>query len=99
MMIKVAMLSYWHVHAWDYKKQAQNHPDTEIVAVWDEIPTTGEEAAKKLNVPFFADLDELLAKDDIDAVVVDAPTNIHRDVLVKAALAGKHIFTEKVIAP
>ncbi|QYR20030.1 Gfo/Idh/MocA family oxidoreductase [Paenibacillus sp. sptzw28] len=98
-MIRVAMLSYWHVHAWDYTKQVQGNPDTEIVAVWDEFPTRGEEAAQKLGVPFVADLDALLARADVDAVVVDTPTNIHRDVMVKAARAGKHIFTEKVIAP
>ena len=49
--------------------------------------------------PDYSDLDELLAQDDIDAVIVDAPTSMHRDVIVKAANAGKHIFTEKVIAP
>jgi len=98
-MIKVGMLSYWHVHAWDYTKQVQAHPETEIVAVWDELSDRGRETAEKLGVPFFADLDELLAKDEIDAVVVDTPTNMHRDVMVKAAEAGKHIFTEKVIAP
>ncbi|MGO4107009.1 Gfo/Idh/MocA family protein [Paenibacillus sp. YAF4_2] len=97
-MIKVAMLSYWHVHAWDYTREAQAHPNTEIVAVWDEIPARGEEAAGKLGVPFIANLDELLAREDIDGVIVDTPTNIHRDVMVKAAQAGKHIFTEKVLA-
>ena len=98
-MIRIAMLSYWHVHAWDYTKDVQNNPNSEVVAVWDEIPARGQEAAAKLGVPFFADLDELLARTDIDAVVVDTPTNIHREVMVKAARAGKHIFTEKVIAP
>ncbi|MFC0335350.1 Gfo/Idh/MocA family protein [Paenibacillus sepulcri] len=98
-MIRVAMLSYWHVHAWDYTKQVQENPGTEIVAVWDEIPSRGQETADKLGVPFVADLDEILARADVDAVVVDTPTNIHRDVMVKAARAGKHIFTEKVIAP
>ncbi|MBO7743961.1 Gfo/Idh/MocA family oxidoreductase [Paenibacillus sp. MWE-103] len=98
-MIRIAMLSYWHVHAWDYTRDVQKNPNTEVVAVWDEIPARGQEAADKLGVPFFADLDELLARGDIDAVVVDTPTNLHRDVMVKAARAGKHIFTEKVIAP
>ncbi|WP_308639013.1 Gfo/Idh/MocA family protein [Paenibacillus silvisoli] len=98
-MIRVAMLSYWHVHAWDYTKQVQENPDTEIVAVWDEIPSRGQENADKLGVAFIADLDEILARTDIDAVVVDTPTNMHRDVMVKAARAGKHIFTEKVVAP
>lgn len=98
-MIRVAMLSYWHVHAWDYTKQVQENAQSEVVAVWDELPARGQEAAAKLGVPFIADLDELLARKDIDAVVVDTPTNLHREVMIKAAQAGKHIFTEKVIAP
>jgi predicted dehydrogenase len=93
------MLSYWHVHAKDYARQATEHPDLEIVAVWDEVPERGRQAAERLEVRFFESLDELLAQDDIDAVIVDAPTNLHRDVMVKAANAGKHIFTEKVLAP
>lgn len=93
------MISYWHVHAEDYTKQVLGNPKTEIAAIWDEIPERGREKADKYGVPFIASLDELLARSDIDAVVVDAPTNLHRDVMVKAARAGKHIFTEKVVAP
>ncbi|HEY2494844.1 MAG TPA: Gfo/Idh/MocA family oxidoreductase, partial [Paenibacillus sp.] len=69
------------------------------VAVWDEDPTRGKEAADKQGVLFFDSLDEMLACDDIDAVIVDAPTSMHKEVMIKAAEAGKHIFTEKVIAP
>ncbi|WP_338552442.1 Gfo/Idh/MocA family oxidoreductase [Paenibacillus sp. KS-LC4] len=97
-MIKIGKISYWHVHAWDYTKEAQAHPDTEITAVWDELPERGQAAADKLGVPFYSNLDDMLAS-DIDAVIVDAPSNIHRDVMIAAARAGKHIFTEKVIAP
>lgn len=97
-MLRVAMVSYWHVHAWDYTKQAKEHPETEIVAVWDEEPGRGRETAEKLGVRFYESLDELLAQDTIDGVIVDAPTNMHRDVMVAAANAKKHIFTEKVIA-
>jgi 1,5-anhydro-D-fructose reductase (1,5-anhydro-D-mannitol-forming) len=97
-MIRIGMVSYWHVHAWDYTKQVQAHPDTEVAAVWDEIPERGKAAAAKQGVPFYENLDELLARDDIQAVVIDAPTNIHREVMVAAAKAGKHIFTEKVVA-
>jgi 1,5-anhydro-D-fructose reductase (1,5-anhydro-D-mannitol-forming) len=98
-MIRVAMLSYWHVHAWDYTRQAQSHPDVTIGAVWDELPERGRAAAKQLGVPFYESLDDLLALPEIDAVIVDAPTSMHRDVMVAAARAGKHIFTEKVLAP
>ncbi|RUT41428.1 Gfo/Idh/MocA family oxidoreductase [Paenibacillus anaericanus] len=99
MSIRIGKISFWHVHAWDYTKQAQEHDDTVIAAVWDENPERGKKAADSLNVPFFDSLDDMLAQEDIDAVIVDAPTNVHRDVLVAAAKAGKHIFTEKVIAP
>lgn len=98
-MIRIGKISYWHVHAWDYTKQAQEHPDAEIVAVWDENPERGQEAAAKQGATFYASLDEMLAQDDIDAVIVDAPTRMHREVMLKAAAAGKHIFTEKVLAP
>lgn len=98
-MIKVAMLSFWHVHANDYAKQAEAHEDTVITAIWDEIPERGRQEAEKRGVRYYESLDELLENDDIEAVIVDTPTNLHHDVMVKAANAGKHIFTEKVIAP
>ncbi|MEJ8304119.1 Gfo/Idh/MocA family oxidoreductase [Saccharibacillus sacchari] len=99
MGIRIGKVSLWHVHAWDYIGQAQAHPDTEITAVWDEIPERGREAAERLGVPYHDTLDELLASDEVDAVIVDAPTNRHKEVMIAAARAGKHIFTEKVIAP
>ncbi|GAB6989277.1 Gfo/Idh/MocA family protein [Paenibacillus pini] len=97
-MIRIGMISYWHVHAWDYTKQAQEHPETEIAAVWDENPTRGKEVADKLGIPFYDSIDEMLHGDLIDAVIVASPTSMHRQVMLKAAQAGKHIFTEKVIA-
>ncbi|GCE10436.1 Gfo/Idh/MocA family protein [Tengunoibacter tsumagoiensis] len=97
-MIRVAMLSFWHVHARDYAKQVISHPETEIVAVWDELPDRGQAEAAKLGVPFYAQLKDLLAQPEIDAVIVDTPTNLHHEVMIAAAHAGKHIFTEKVVA-
>lgn len=98
MTIRIGKISLWHVHAWDYIKQAQEHEDTEIAAVWDDNSQRGQEAAERLNVPYFSSLEEMLAQKDIDAVIVDAPTRDHQAVITAAARAGKHIFTEKVIA-
>ncbi len=99
MIIRVAMLSFWHVHARDYMRQAIEYPETEIVAAWDELPERGRAMAEQLGVPFYSTLPALLAQSAIDAVIVDTPTSLHRDVMLAAAQAGKHIFTEKVIAP
>jgi 1,5-anhydro-D-fructose reductase (1,5-anhydro-D-mannitol-forming) len=98
-MIRVAVLSFWHVHAKDYVQQAQRHPAVEIAAAWDELPARGQAEAQKLGVPFYERLEELLAQETIDGVIVVTPTNMHQDVMVAAARAKKHIFTEKVLAP
>ncbi|WUJ70508.1 Gfo/Idh/MocA family oxidoreductase [Kribbella soli] len=97
--LKIATLSFWHVHAGDYSRQAKAHPGTELVAVWDDDPDRGKSAAEQFGVEFTDDLDALLAREDLDGVVITTPTDVHRDVMVKAARAGKHIFTEKVLAP
>jgi 1,5-anhydro-D-fructose reductase (1,5-anhydro-D-mannitol-forming) len=97
-MIRIAILSFWHVHAGDYAKQATEHADTEIIAVWDENKERGQREADRRGVNYYESLDVMLAQPEIDAVIVVAPTNLHRDIMVKAAQAGKHIFTEKVVA-
>ena len=98
-MLKVAMLSRWHVHANEYANTIKRNENACVTAVWDEDPQRGQQWADELNVPFVADYETLLAREDVDAVCVVTPTNMHREVMVKAANAGKHIFTEKVLTP
>ena len=97
-MLNVAMLSRWHVHADGYADALKKTGKVNISAVWDENPALGEEWAKQLGAPFIPDLDALLARKDVDAVCCCTPTTMHREVLVKAAEAGKHIFSEKAMA-
>src|SRR5690625_677546 len=97
-MIKVALLSRWHVHADDYARDIQVNDDISISLVWDEDPKRGENWASELNVPFEKDLQKVLSNPDIDAVVVNTPTSMHKEVMISAAKHKKHIFTEKVLA-
>lgn len=92
------MLSKWHVHAEDYAKQASNNENVTIKVVWDEDEERGRKWAEKLGVPFEAKLENVLSNSDIDAVIVDTPTNLHKEVIMLAAKYKKHIFTEKVLA-
>ncbi|MBO4885292.1 MAG: Gfo/Idh/MocA family oxidoreductase [Clostridia bacterium] len=94
-MLNIAMLSKWHVHAGGYARFIQNQPDARVACVWDEDAARGQAWADELGVPFEADLDALLARPDVDAVAIDSPTSMHRDLMIKAAKAKKHIFTEK----
>ncbi|GAA1441977.1 Gfo/Idh/MocA family protein [Leifsonia poae] len=97
--LTVAAIGFWHVHAGDYARSAREHPDTELVAVWDDDEQRGRAAAEEFGVEFVADLDELLARPELDGVTITTSTDQHHEVMLKAAAAGKHIFTEKVLAP
>ncbi|WP_348789411.1 Gfo/Idh/MocA family oxidoreductase [Leifsonia sp. NPDC080035] len=97
--LTVAAIGFWHVHAGDYARAAQKHPDTTLVAIWDDDQERGRAAAEQFGVEFVADLDELLARPSLDAVTITTATDQHRDVMLRAIGAGKHVFTEKVLAP
>lgn len=97
--LSIAVLSFWHVHAGDYANSIRTNEDTRIAAVWDEDAERGQAEAGKLGVPFEGDLDVLLAREDIDGVTVTTSTAAHRDVIGRALAAGKHVFTEKLLAP
>lgn len=71
----------------------------DFVAVADPQEAAATAVAQKCHVPaIYTDYHELLARDDIDAVVIVTPTNTHTAVIKAAAATGKHIFTEKPLA-
>lgn len=94
----IAVLGFWHVHADDYARLATEHPGTRLVAAWDPDADRGREGAARLGVDFVADLDELLARSDVDGVTVTTATSEHPEVIRAALEAGRHVFTEKLLA-
>ena len=74
----------------------------EVTALCSRRESSRRRALSKLPqpVPTFASLDQLLteAADRIDAVMVTGANYEHRDQVIAAARAGKHIFCEKAMA-
>ena len=96
-MINIALAGTWHVHFKGYATEAAKNENCNIVALWDNNIENGKAAAEQFNCEFVENYDELLARKDVDAVMVCTSTDLHKDVMIKAANAGKHIFTEKVL--
>ena len=96
--LRVALVGAWHVHANDYARDCENNPYAQLVSVWDDVAERGQQAAEKWNVPFEADLDAVLADPELDGVIITTATSQHLDVMQKVITAGKHIYTEKVLA-
>ena len=97
--LSLALVGFWHVHAQDYAAQIQGAEGARLVAAWDDDEERGVEGAAALGIPFTTDLDELLARPDVDGVIVTTATTAHTDIIGRAIAAGKHVFTEKLLAP
>lgn len=98
MTVRIAQLGTWHLHATHHVEAARAHPDTDVVAVWDRRPGEAAAFGERLELPVADDLAELLARTDVDAVIIDTATTDHDEVIAAALEAGKHVFTEKVLA-
>ncbi|MEM8865858.1 MAG: Gfo/Idh/MocA family oxidoreductase, partial [Planctomycetota bacterium] len=55
------------------------------------------DAAEK-DISVYTDYTELLARDDIEAVIIALPLWLHAEAAIKAMRAGKHVLTEKLMA-
>jgi len=96
-MLRFAMIGAWHVHARGYANTINRQEDACVSCVWDDDEARGGAWAQELGVPFFSDIDELLSKANCDAVCICSATSLHKELMIKCARAGKHIFTEKVM--
>src|SRR5437868_1392582 len=96
--LRCAILSAAHVHAPTYAAVLARIPATTLVAVWDDDPVRGEAFARTHGSEFTADLDALLARSDVDAVIITAENVRHRALCEAACRAGKHVLCEKPLA-
>lgn len=96
-MVNIALVSAWHVHFPQYADTLAQRSDCKLTVLWDDDTERGAQMAAKYSCAFEPDYDALLARKDVDAVMVTSSTNLHPSLLTKAAKAGKHIFTEKVL--
>jgi len=70
-----------------------------ITALADPDPASLAAAGRLApNAARCSDADELLARDDVDAVLVTAPSGLHAELAVAVAEAGRHLYLEKPLA-
>ena len=74
---------------------ANRVPGARLVAVTDTDPARAEGVAAEHSAVACASTAELLARSDIDAVVIASPSPFHAEATVAAVDAGKHVLCEK----
>src|SRR4029078_131013 len=76
-----------------------NHIDgAGLVAVCDTVRNRADAIASKFGVPAIYDMDDFLARKDIDAVAVLTRSGMHPANVIACAKAGKHVVVEKPMA-
>ena len=84
------------IHARNYKNKVEN---ARMVACVDAVEAAAKAAAEEMGITkYYTDYHEILNDPEVDAVVVVAPTDLHKQIVIDCAAAGKHIFCEKPMA-
>jgi len=74
-------------------------PDVALVAVAEPDPQRRVEAGRRApQAAVFVDHRELLARGEIEAVVICLPNALHAEVAIAALQHGKHVYLEKPLA-
>lgn len=79
-------------------KAIKGAPDAELVAVMDVVEEKAQAASKEYGGKIYKSVEEVLADDSVDAVILPLPHHLHRPITIQAAEAGKHILVEKPMA-
>jgi predicted dehydrogenase len=94
----IGILSFAHGHVNAYAQRIRTFDDARLVACWDDDATRGYKNATIYDIPYSTHVEDVLARPDVDCVIVASETNKHADLCVAALEAGKAVLLQKPMA-
>lgn len=95
-IVRIGMIGSGAIARFIHLPGFQRCPDAQVVITCDASADVAQGAARAFDVPeHTTDYQEVLASDEIDAVVVATPNHLHCPISVEALEAGKHVLCEK----
>lgn len=91
--IRTALLSFGMSGKVFHAPFIHQHSGFELYAVWER--SKSESNAIYPNIKIVRSMDELLADESIDLIIVNTPTNTHFEYAKRALEEGKHVVVEK----
>ena len=85
-------------HGGTIQQSCENAPNLEVVAVFDPDNEEAAKASRRFDCYQAISFEELIRRDDVEAVVLVTPNHLHRKQVIAALEADLHVFVEKPIA-
>lgn len=95
--MKIGIMSFAHMHAYSYAEALNQLPNVELVGIFDDDVSKGQEVATQFGTTHYENQAEFLAE-EMDAVIICSENDRHKEMVLSAAKAKKHILCEKPIA-
>ncbi|MFC4025081.1 Gfo/Idh/MocA family protein [Oceanobacillus longus] len=95
--MKIGMMSFAHMHAMSYADSLMKLPNVELVGIFDDDVERGKEVSEKFNTKHYINQETFL-NEEMDAVIICSENIRHKEMVINAAKAKKHILCEKPIA-
>ena len=92
----LAIVGYGGQGAW-HANWANKSDVVALAGIYD-IAEKRVNAAKENGIHVYASLEELVADPKVDIVLCATPNDVHKDIVVTALNAGKHVICEKPVA-
>lgn len=96
--IRLGVLGVGRIGRMHAELVARRVPGLALAAVFDVNDEAARNVAGELGVDAAPSAEELMQRDDVDAVAICTSTDTHVDLLVAAATTGKPVFLEKPIS-
>ena len=100
-MIRVGFIGTGNVVVQNHIPGILTHPQARIVALADtsEASLSAAATAAAAHAPrTFSKWQEIVDNHEVDAIVIATPNYLHKEIVLAAAAAGKHIMCEKPLA-
>jgi predicted dehydrogenase len=93
--LTLALAGGAHIHTPSFVELVKKRDDIRVKSVWDHDRARAQKWANELNAQVALDVKTIWTDPEIAAVVIYSETNLHHDLVIPAASAGKHMFVEK----
>ncbi len=100
-LLRVGLIGCGNVVSYGHRPALTSLPDVQLMALADITPARRSIGQAWFNLEdrhIYENYQDILARSDVDAVVITVPQQFRRQIVLDAIAAGKHVLSEKPLA-